>query len=67
MIDRSLNQLLQNFSTDTRSSWAIVRNGAVAEFSVIHGELTQREYDHDTKTLIATTERGTLEFKMMTH
>lgn len=64
MIDSSLKHLLQNVSTDSRSSWAIVRNGAIAEFSVTHGELVQREFDYDTKTLIATTERGTLEFKM---
>lgn len=64
VIDSSLSQLLQNVSTDSRSSWAIVRNGAVAEFSVIHGEHVQREFDYDTKTLIATTERGILELKM---
>jgi hypothetical protein len=64
VIDTYLKQLLQNASTDRRSSWAIVRNGAVAEFSVIPGELTQRVFDHDTKTLIAITERGILEVKM---
>jgi len=64
VIDSHLKQLLQNASTERRSSWAIVRNVAVAEFSVTTGETVQRKFDYHTKTLITTTDRGILEVKV---
>jgi hypothetical protein len=65
VIGSSIKQLLQNSSTDKRSNWAIVRDGAVAEFSVTRGELAQQKFDYDTKTLTAITKRGILEVQMI--
>jgi hypothetical protein len=51
MINRFLKKLLMNASTNKKSSWAIVRNGAVSEFSITANDKPKQYFDNITNTL----------------
>jgi len=64
MIEDSVRHLLQDASINKRSSWAIVRNGTVAEFSVTEGDVIHKEFNYDTDTLTVETNRALLEIQI---
>jgi hypothetical protein len=66
MIDSGIKQLIQNASLSKRSSWAIVRNGAVAEFSITDTDLNTiyQNFNYDTNTLTVETEKAILELEI---
>jgi len=60
MTSSSLKQLIIDASLNTRSSWAIVRNGAVAEFSVSAGDRPVRNFNVNENTLTVDTPKANL-------
>jgi hypothetical protein len=64
MVEQSIKQLLQNAAVDKRASWAIVRNGAVAEFSITEQDIAQRKFDFDSNTLTVQTNKAILEIQL---
>jgi hypothetical protein len=66
MIDSGIKQLIQNASLSKRSNWAIVRNGAVAEFSITDTDLNTiyQNFNYDTNTLTVETEKAILELEI---
>lgn len=53
-----IKELLLKSSTNTSSSWAIVRNGTVAEFSIVPGDLPKKSFENNV--LQVETQRATL-------
>lgn len=53
-----IKELLLEYSTDSNSSWAIVRNGTVAEFSIVSGDRPRKTFDNNV--LQVETQRATL-------
>ncbi|MGH9934051.1 MAG: DUF6925 family protein [Nitrososphaerales archaeon] len=51
MIKPTLKQLLIDVSINMRSAWAIVRDGVVAEFSLVDGDKPVRKLDGNTLTV----------------
>jgi len=59
VIKPTLKQLLIDASVNTKSAWAIVRDGVVAEFSLVDGDKPMRKLDGNT--LIVDTSRAQLQ------
>jgi hypothetical protein len=66
MIDSGVKQVIINASLSKRSSWAIIRNGAVAEFSITDSDINtvHQYYDNDTNILTVETPKAILELEM---
>jgi hypothetical protein len=60
MINAFIKKILIESSKDKKSSWAIVRDGAVAEFSVTSVDKPKQYFDQETNNLIVETQRATL-------
>lgn len=65
MIDPFIKKLLIESSTNLKSSWAIVRNGAVAEFCITNDDDDPKQYfDKETNNLFVQTHRATLKLNL---
>lgn len=58
MISQEIKKLLVESSGKTKSSWAIVRDGVVAEFSIVQGDKLTKTFQNDV--LRVDTQRATL-------
>jgi len=64
MINVFIKKILIESSMHKKSSWAIVRDGAVAEFSVTSVDEPKQYFDQETNHLIVETQRATLKLNL---
>jgi hypothetical protein len=64
MINPHIKKILIDSSVDRKSSWAIVRDGAVAEFSITNTDEPRQYFDQETNNLTVETQRATLKLNL---
>jgi hypothetical protein len=64
MINPHVKKILIESSVDRRSTWAIVRDGAVAEFSITDTDEPKQYFDQETNDLTVETKRATLKLNL---
>jgi hypothetical protein len=64
MINSFIKNLLISSSINKKSSWAIVRNGAVSEFSITSNDKPNQYFDNFTNTLTVETNKANLKIKL---
>lgn len=64
MINSFVKKVLIDSSLDKKSSWAIVRDGAVAGFSIANAAEPKQYFDQETNHLIVQTDRATLKLNL---
>ncbi len=64
MLDPFIKHLLLNASINKKSSWAIVRNGAVSEFSITTDDKPKQYFDNIKNTLTIETNKAILQLKL---
>jgi hypothetical protein len=64
MINSFVKKVLIDSSLDKKSSWAIVRDGAVAGFSIATAVEPKQYFDQETNHLIVQTDRATLKLNL---
>ena len=60
MLESSFKKLLVDASVSSRSAWAIVRNGAVAEFCITPNDIPSRTFNVENNTLTEDTSKACL-------
>lgn len=64
MIDPFIKRLLIESSVDKKASWAIVRDGAVAEFSITNTDEPKQHFEQESNNLIVETQKATLKLNL---
>jgi hypothetical protein len=59
-----IKKILIESSLDRKSSWAIVRDGTVAEFSITNTDEPKQYFDQETNNLTVETQRATLKLNL---
>jgi hypothetical protein len=59
-----IKKILIESSLDRKSSWAIVRDGTVAEFSITNTDEPKEYFDQETNNLTVETERAILKLNL---
>jgi hypothetical protein len=64
MIDSSLKEVILSSASNPRAAWAIVRNGAVAEFSIAADDRVSHYFDSKTNVVVADTQKARLKLTL---
>ncbi len=64
MINPHIKKILIESSVDRKSSWAIVRDGAVAVFSITNTDEPKQYFDQETNNLTVETQKATLKLNL---
>jgi hypothetical protein len=64
VIPSSLKKVIISSASNPRAAWAIVRNGAVAEFSIAADNMVNHYFDRKTNVLVADTQKARLKLTL---